>query len=229
MTPSTVTAFDSSEDEDGDGTSNFIEYLAGTNPQSAASVFRPSGAYEGGVFRMPVPTMTGRDYRIWASRDLENWTLYRTLAGNGSVRLFEFNEATITSGPLYSGGKPSSCFFRISITMPEMNPESDADRDGNSNQLEYLAGTDPYDAKSVFRPQGSYSDGMFRMPIPTIEDRIYQIWASRDLRHWTLHRTFVGNNSVQVFEFDGSAAISGLLYTNTASPCCFFRIQILIP
>jgi hypothetical protein len=222
-------AFDSAADEDNDGNSNFMEFLAGTDPNSAASVFRPQGAYAGGVFRMPVPTVAGRDYRIWASKDLKKWTLHRTLAGNGSVRLFEFDETAITSGPLYSGRHPSSCFFRISITMPDMDPETDSDRDGNSNLLEYLAGTDPHDAASVFRPQGSYANGLFRMPIPTIHDRMYHIWASRDLQNWTLHRTLVGNNAVQLFEFDETTITSGPLYRNTQPSSCFFRIQILIP
>jgi hypothetical protein len=95
-----------------------LEYLAGTDPNSAASVFRPQGTHTGGLFRMPVPTVSGRNYQIWASRDLENWTLQSTLAGNDTEQLFEFDESTITSGPLHSSSHPSSYFFRIQIVIP---------------------------------------------------------------------------------------------------------------
>lgn len=227
--PSSVTDFDSAADADHDGSSNFMEFLAGTDPNSAASVFRPQGTYAGGIFRMPVPTLAGRDYQIWGSRDLNHWTLYRTLAGNGSVRLFEFDEKTITSGPLYRSKHPSTCFFRISITLPDNEPDLDSDQDGNSNLLEYLAGTDPYNAASLFNPQGSYADGVFRMPIPTLSDRIYRVWASRDLQNWTLHQTLSGNGALQVFEFDETRITSGPLYRSTHPASCFFRIQILIP
>jgi hypothetical protein len=229
LTRSSAMDHDSSADADHDGSSNLMEYLAGTNPNSASSVFRPQGVYVNGVFRMPEPTVSGRAYHIWASRDLKNWTLHRTMAGNGSVRIFEFDETTITSGPLYSSRHPSTCFFRVSISMPDMDSETDSDRDGNSNLMEYLAGTDPNNAASVFRPQGSLTNGVFRMTIPTISDRIYHVWVSRDLQNWTLHRSLSGNDAPLLYEFDETSITSGPLYSNRHPSTYFFRIQIQIP
>jgi hypothetical protein len=229
VSPSTVTDFNPAADADQDGSSNLMEYLAGTNPDSATSMFHPEGIYSDGLFRMPIPTLSGRDYHVWASRDLKSWTLYRTLSGNDAVRLFEFDETAIASGPLYSSRHPSNYFFKIQITFPDFDPAADADQDGSSDQMEYLAGTDPNNAASVFRPQGTYADGLFRMPIPTISDRTYRIWGSRDLQNWTLHSTLIGNGAVQLFQFDETSVTAGPLQSDGKPSSCFFRIQILIP
>jgi hypothetical protein len=229
VSPSTVTDFNPAADADQDGSSNLMEYLAGTNPDSATSMFHPEGIYSDGLFRMPIPTLSGRDYHVWASRDLKSWTLYRTLSGNDAVRLFEFDETAIASGPLYSSRHPSNYFFKIQITFPDFDPAADADLDGSSDQMEYLAGTDPNNAASVFRPQGTYADGLFRMPIPTISDRSYRIWGSRDLQNWTLHSTLIGNGAVQLFQFDETSVTAGPLQSDGKPSSCFFRIQILIP
>jgi hypothetical protein len=111
---------DPGADADLDGTSNLLEYLAGTNPNSASSVFRPQGAYLSGLFQMPVPTVSGRNYQIWASRDLQSWTLQSTLTGDDTAQIFEFNETTITSGPLHSSSHPSNYFFRVQILIPSI-------------------------------------------------------------------------------------------------------------
>lgn len=108
---------DSSADADHDGTSNLLEYQAGTNPNNARSVFRPQGAYTGGSFQMPVPTVSGRNYLVWVSRDLLSWTLQSTLTGDNSEQLFEFDETTITAGPLQSSNHPSNYFFRVQILV----------------------------------------------------------------------------------------------------------------
>ncbi len=105
-------------DADSDGASNLLEYLAGTNPNAASSVFRPKGSYIDGLFQIPVQTTSGRNYQIWASRDLRSWTLQRTLIGDDAIQVFEFDETTITSGPLYSSAHPSSIFFRVQILVP---------------------------------------------------------------------------------------------------------------
>ena len=70
---------DPDADADNDGTSNLMEYLAGTNPRDSSCVFRPQGHFEEGIFQMPIKTATGRSYTIWASRDLNEWVLQETL------------------------------------------------------------------------------------------------------------------------------------------------------
>jgi hypothetical protein len=229
MNSSTVMDFNPAADADRDGSSNLMEYLAGTNPDSASSLFQPQGTYANGLFRMPIPTVSGRFYHIWVSRDLKKWTRYRTLSGNDAVKYFEFDETAIASGPLRSESHPSHYFFKIQITLSDPDPGSDSDQDGSSDLMEFLAGTDPKSASSVFRPQGIYADGIFQMQIPTISDRIYRIWASRNLQDWTLHRTLVGNETVQLFKFSETSIYANPLPSGSEPSSCFFRIQILIP
>jgi hypothetical protein len=109
---------DPAADVDHDGTSNLMEYLAGTNPNDPASVFRPQGTLIGGGYHLAIPTVNGRNYQIWITRDLKNWTLQSTLTGNNTEQLFVFDETTIHSGPLHSDTHPSTYFFRVQILIP---------------------------------------------------------------------------------------------------------------
>lgn len=109
---------DPAADADGDGTSNLMEYLAGTNPNDRLSVFRPEGTYTGGLYHLPIQTVTGRDYKVWATRNLADWVLQTTLTGDGTERVFQFDETTILSGPLYSPKHPSRYYFRVEILIP---------------------------------------------------------------------------------------------------------------
>ncbi len=113
-----VTGVDPNADPDHDGTNNRMEYLAGTHPNNAASVFRPQGIYQNGVFRLPVSTVAGRNYRVWVTRDLKAWTLDATLTGNNAVQQYQFDETAVPSGPLHSDHHPSAYFFRVEILIP---------------------------------------------------------------------------------------------------------------
>ncbi len=106
------------EDPDGDGTSNLMEYLAGTIPHDSHSVFRPLGTYTGGRFLLPILTITGRNYHVWATRNLTDWVLQTKLTGDGTEQIFEFDETTILSGPLHSTKHPSRYYFRVQIIIP---------------------------------------------------------------------------------------------------------------
>jgi hypothetical protein len=105
-------------DADGDGTTNLMELLAGTNPNSRASVFRPEGTMNGSIYSMPLSTVSGRTYKVFASRNLGNWHLQRTIQGDGSVHTFQFDEAAITSGPLFTDQPSKNCFFRVEVILP---------------------------------------------------------------------------------------------------------------
>ncbi len=67
---------------------------------------------------MPIQTVAGRNYEIWASRDLKSWTLQATLTGDGSQQSFDFDETRIPTGPLHSDTHPSNFFFRVQILIP---------------------------------------------------------------------------------------------------------------
>lgn len=98
-----------SADPDGDGASNLMEYLAGTDPTSASSVFRPAGTWSGSAFTLDFSTVAGRSYKVWWSVDLETWSLYQTVTGTGSL-------ASVGFTPSRSG--PAKYFFRIEIAKP---------------------------------------------------------------------------------------------------------------
>jgi hypothetical protein len=102
------TGADPSADADGDGMSNWFEYLAGTNPMDAASVFRPELRVEGADMAVSVPTVAGRRYRLWGTSNLSTWTALETVPGDGS--LLEWVRAMDDSGGRY--------FLRIEILNP---------------------------------------------------------------------------------------------------------------
>ena len=145
---------DPGADADHDGTNNLMEYLAGTHPIQSSSVFRPKGIYVDRIFQMPIQTVFGRNYQIWVSRNLIQWTLHRTLTGDDSEQLYEFDETLIESGPLYSATHPSSYFFRVQILMA---PSLAAMPDRSSNLLKKRSNPDRNTAPPIRRPATSMS------------------------------------------------------------------------
>jgi hypothetical protein len=105
------------DDADGDGTSNLMEYLAGTDPTDSSSVFRSPPSMSGSTFALPIQTTPGRIYQVWVSKDLKNWNLQETYTGDGTQKIFSFNHTTIVSGPLFPPVNPSNYFFRIGISV----------------------------------------------------------------------------------------------------------------
>lgn len=105
-------------DSDGDGTSNLMEYLAGTNPSDRSSKFQPTGTLDGLTYTMPIQTVQGRTYKVWVTKDLSTWTLHQTYSGDGTQKVFSFDPTTISAGPLHSLTHPSSYFFRVEVILP---------------------------------------------------------------------------------------------------------------
>ena len=104
-------------DSDGDGTSNLMEYLAGTNPSDRSSKFQPTGTLDGLTYTMPIQTVQGRTYKVWVTKDLSSWTLHQTFTGDGTQKVFSFDPTTISAGPLHSLTHPSSYFFRVEVVL----------------------------------------------------------------------------------------------------------------
>ncbi len=97
-----------SADADGDGTTNMMEYLAGTNPLSAASVFRPATHTSGGKLILTVPTVSNRSYRVWGTANLNSaWAHHDTIPGDGSTVQWE-----------YLMSQSTRYFLRIEILIP---------------------------------------------------------------------------------------------------------------
>ncbi|MBC8003067.1 MAG: fibronectin type III domain-containing protein, partial [Opitutaceae bacterium] len=62
-------------DEDGDGMSDFAEFMAGTNPTNQLSTLSLSATLgSGGFVQFDWPSGSGRDYRVLGSSNLVNWT-----------------------------------------------------------------------------------------------------------------------------------------------------------
>ena len=112
------TGADPQADADGDGTSNLMEFLAGTNPVLASSFFRPTGNLAAGIYSLPIHTRSGRSYRVYATKDLQSWHLQQTIEGDDSIKVFTFDEKAVPTGPLHSSVHPSKYFFRVEIVLP---------------------------------------------------------------------------------------------------------------
>ena len=101
---------DADADADGDGTTNLMEYLAGTDPRSGTSVFRPSSRVESGKLILTVPTVSDRSYRVWGTSNLQTtWTAHDTISGDGSTIAWEY---------LMSQSATSRYFLKIEILIP---------------------------------------------------------------------------------------------------------------
>jgi hypothetical protein len=87
-------------DPDGDGASNWEEYIAGTNPLDALSVFKfsPSVAPAGGYFTLQWPSVVNKVYTVQASSSpAGGWT---TIAGNllGNSQTLQWTDTNSSTG-----------------------------------------------------------------------------------------------------------------------------------
>lgn len=107
---SSTNAADSTADPDGDGMSNYEEFIAGTGPTNGSSRFEVRGSRAGGVgFRLTLNTVSGRIYGV----------LYKT-------NLMEAIWHDFTNGLLWSDGELSiddpatndARFYRINVDLP---------------------------------------------------------------------------------------------------------------
>lgn len=96
------------DDADKDGTSNHMEWLAGTDPINPASVFRPVALRDGNELLLTVPTHAERDYRIWGSADLGEWELLDSVSGDGTEKAWSY--------PL-DGSESLPYFLQVEIVM----------------------------------------------------------------------------------------------------------------
>jgi hypothetical protein len=78
---------DASLDSDGDGASDFNEFMAGTSPKDATSVlqFESPAVQSDGRVQLSWPAVTGHSYRVIGSTDATTWTPYTSwIRANGT-------------------------------------------------------------------------------------------------------------------------------------------------
>jgi hypothetical protein len=86
-------------DPDGDGASNWEEYVAGTNPLDATSVFQflPGGSFAPSGFTLQWPSVVNKSYTLQSSSSLSpgNWTTLATnIPGSGQTMQWTDTNAT---------------------------------------------------------------------------------------------------------------------------------------
>ena len=109
---------DANADRDGDGASNLMEYIAGTDPQSSSSAPNSSLSNHAGTWHISMDTVSAREYRLYVSVDLEHWTEWDTFAGDGSTVTFSFDPESAAAQTLLESDTPSAAtFFRIELSV----------------------------------------------------------------------------------------------------------------
>ncbi|MBK8479510.1 MAG: hypothetical protein IPL39_25495 [Opitutaceae bacterium] len=107
-------------DADGDGQSDAAEYIADTDPTSAASFLKiVSHTYAGGLTTVALKftSQPTRLYRIQESVNLTTWTTIATAVGGQTLNPFEADVGTETTKTVaFTGG--ARHFFRVVAALP---------------------------------------------------------------------------------------------------------------
>jgi len=104
---------DAGTDLDGDGSSNRDEKIAGTDPANAADVFRIVAIEnEADLTTFSWPSVSGRQYQVWWSNDLQTWNPESSHTGTGNPIETNIDR---TSLDLID---PSLLYLRVKVTEP---------------------------------------------------------------------------------------------------------------
>lgn len=177
----------SQSDFDGDGFSNEAESTAGTDPEDPGAYPRITGVTRSGSgVRLTWMGIAGRTYWIEESSNLKTWG---PAAATPPVVVDMTEPDTSTTIP---GNGVANRFFRLRVeeTTPALMsnaflPPMDQDKDGASDEAEFIAGTDPFNASSVFSMKmARASSGALQVNWSGVAGRTYRVEESNDLKHW---------------------------------------------
>jgi hypothetical protein len=102
---------DAALDNDGDGQSNFAEFVAGTDPNNANSVFQITGmASTVGGWEITWATVAGKTYRVYYSGNLKDWSTY-----GAAGEILATSSSTQFTDP--SALPPPHRFYRIEVVQ----------------------------------------------------------------------------------------------------------------
>lgn len=103
------------------------------------------------------------------------------------------------------GMVPRSWLSDYGLDMTETAASSDIDQDGVSALNEYLAGTDPTSADSVFKVSYDVNGGVHNLDYPSVDGKCYTIWYNYTLQqnNWTILKEHIpGDDQIHSFDID---------------------------
>ena len=101
-------------DSDGDGSNDYFEWVAGTDPNNASAHFKIQNfVIDQETFQLEYDSNFGRNYNILVSSDLNTWTEWKTLSGDGEKQITIFNNQEKINLGIDSTSK--IYFFKVDI------------------------------------------------------------------------------------------------------------------
>ncbi|MBK1833264.1 sulfatase-like hydrolase/transferase [Roseibacillus ishigakijimensis] len=106
---------DASYDFDGDQQSNWVEYLFGSDLADGSDFFSLHGLKVADGFEVRWPSLLGRHYTLWLSRELSEWKMISQYPGNGGELLVKLSREQITN--FDNRGVDSRLFLRVEVSL----------------------------------------------------------------------------------------------------------------
>jgi hypothetical protein len=106
-----ISACDPNADVDGDGLNNMQEYIAGTVPTSALSVFKISDAVAtGSASYLYWPSVSGRNYAVYRSTNItkawDTLPVTNNISGDGTTKSYA------------DSNNANAAYYRLGVTKP---------------------------------------------------------------------------------------------------------------
>ena len=101
---------------DHDGQSNLQEFIAGTDPTNALSLFRTletNNTVTG--FSITWPSATGRTYKVYWTNNFTDWHFYSQKTGTGAILSETLDKATLDAVDGITGNL-NRCFVRVTAS-----------------------------------------------------------------------------------------------------------------